>query len=146
MLNLCKVMQYEFLLEISAEEINASDGMSYEIHTSATNGSVQTQFFGENFDPFKLETFLKYEVILQLPKNFKGNVKVLIKRVAIDVLPDVGKDRMTVNGGILDNKYDRYEESIKPWYTSVTISLERDVKLAEIDKKLNIARMPGCTI
>ena len=47
--------------------------INYNIHTWARSGNISTQYFGDEFDPAKVERNIRYQVRIYVPENEKNN-------------------------------------------------------------------------
>ena len=66
-----------------------SDGLNYLIYTSATTGSVKTQYFGDKYDPDKIDKKLHYQIIIIPPVYLSHNpaytLTIEIEKVSMNV-------------------------------------------------------------
>ena len=126
-------------------------GLVYDVHTTATSGTITTQHFGDNFDADKVETQLSYEVNVYPPVSVQYNPNITlyfeIEKLSMKDLP-YGLDSMRVKGLEYieaDSIYtsQNYTPLAKRRYPyGYYIQLNREAFLADI-RKQKLHNVPG---
>ena len=148
---------YHGYTEISQPTIYESAGLvDYRLYTTATSGTISTQYFGDNFDADKVETKVYYQVYVYPPESVRNNPNVTLhfdteKLSMKELSSSTGKDRLRLNGYTGNMKENSTHASVNftppdssgsYWSTSNFITLDRNVILADVLKqKLDL--MPG---
>ena len=75
------------------------NGVTYDVHTSATSGTISTQYFGDMFDADKVETYTKYYVYVVPPDSVKSDSNVTlhfkVQKISLGGL-STGKDKISL--------------------------------------------------
>ena len=123
-------------------------GLAYLIGTSATTGSVKTQYFGDKYDPDKIERKLWYYIHIYPPAHVVNNpnytLTIEIEKVTMNVSGD-SKDKMYVSDGVgyLDPGQNVVVHNFTAPDNSIDIKFERDVADSDVDANRNLPSMPG---
>ena len=130
---------------------NYEEELYFLIWTSATSGSVTTQFFGENYDPNKVENHFSYQVWNFVPPEAINNpnytLTLEIEKVNMKVSGD-SEDKIYVYHGIGD--LDPQENFIVLNFTApsktIAVNIEREIKKKDIENNIDLQKMPGFKI
>ena len=129
-----------------------STGMTKLIFTSALSGSVGTEDYGHEFNPYLVWRNVDYRIYLYPQNNPNSTLHIEIEKLSMTGL-DTGKDIYKVNGGTtadgeprfwdLDADKDLLVNKFKPpgnsWYLFIL-----DRKLGKEDiRQLDLKQMPG---
>ena len=124
-----------------------SDRQNYNIFTSATSGSIKTQYYGYQYDPEKIEKKLFYRVTLYAPFWIVGNpdytLTLEIEKVSMRVPPDV----MILQYGLSISKFDIENKLVvvnitKPSRTTI-LSFSREADSSQIGMNTFLGSIPG---
>ena len=122
-----------------------SDGLNIIIYTSATSGSVTTQFYGGKFSPELVEGKVWYSVSVYPPESVRDNENVTLHlkldKISMRGLAPGSKDRVEMNFNDLDaDETTTYKNFTPPRYNY--LRLLRDVSAEDINKQ-KLDMMPG---
>ena len=128
-----------------------------EVATAATSGSIITQYFGEEFDEDKVETYIRYHIKVYPPASVRSNPNLTlhldIEKVSMKDLAG-GDDDLVVHGLVVDgnaaeifsNQSYIYTPHSSVWGTPLReyyeVKLDRQVLPADV-KKQKLDLMPG---
>ena len=120
-------------------------GVHYDVYTTATSGTVSTQYFGEEFDADKVETGpLSYRVNVNTPASVRNNPNVTlhlnIERVSLKDLSS-GHDTLYLLGTRDETSHYSHNYTAPTEYTYTT-ELDREVLPADVMKQ-KLSQMPG---
>ena len=125
------------------------DGDFYFIYTSATTGNIKTQYFGDKYDPDKIERKLWYKIRIYPPahvvKNLNFTLTLEIEKVNMKVSGD-SYDDMTVEEEIFDPDQNNLVLDFTAPDEYIYIRLWRNVNSKEIETNINLETMPGFSI
>ena len=126
-----------------------SYGLKYNIYTSATTGNFKTQYFGDKYDPDKIERKLYHMMKIYPPahvvKNPNYTLTLEIEKVNMKVSGD-SRDYMSVDWNILDSDQNNVVLNFTAPDEYIYIELWRNVKSKEIETNINLETMPGFSI
>ena len=128
---------------------NTLDKLKYTISTCATTGSIWTEFYGDKYDPQKIERKLDYRIFIGPPDYIAWNPKFIltleIEKVSMNISHLSSQDIMSVNSNTLDLDQKRFVINISSsaFAYSVKISLKRSVTQEDIGINANLKTMPG---
>ena len=119
----------------------------YSIETSATTGSIKTQYFGDKYDPDKIKRNINFIVTINPPANVKKNPKYTmtleIEKVSM-VLSGNSEEVMIVAGVPPDtNQNILVYNFTAPDENEIFIVLTRDVTQYDVNSNENLQSMPG---
>ena len=144
---------YHGFTQIDLPSWNERNGQSlmHSIYTSATSGSVTTQFFGQKYDPQKVETQFDYKVWIFVPpeavKNPNYTLTLEIQKISMRVSGD-SLDKIFIYGGIGD--LDPEENFIVLNFTApsktIAVNIERNIKKKDTENNIDLQKMPGFLI
>ena len=125
------------------------NGIYYEIYTTATTGSINTQYFGDKCDPDKIERKMYSKIYIYAPDHIRGKtdytLTLEIEKVSMVVTGD-SYDNMWVYGiGRLDPEQNYVVHNFTPSYER-TFTFSRDVTEYDVDSNWNLPSMPGFRI
>ena len=127
-------------------------GLRVDIFTSASSGTVSTQYFGDSFDENKVEKMLYYYIKIYTP-NVKNNtnytLSIEINKVLMKVSETFSDSReMLVFGNtIIDDNDDWWIKEIKAPEDSYKIRFKRSVSQKDItNNQMLLDTMPGFSI
>ena len=121
-----------------------SNQVNYFVYTTATSGSISTQYFGQEFDADKVEPFFFYRVRVDPPNNVWENPNVTL-HFEIQKLPlkhlSSGHDKLLIDESEM-NGNKSYTPPDGGMFGQYHIDLDRNVLLADVRiQKLSL--MPG---
>ena len=134
-----------------------SNRLIYLVESSATSGSVQTQFFEDKYDPDKVERKLVYQITIYPPEHALDNPNCTMTL-------EISKSTMNVSGNSEDkmlfytNKNGAYELTYLDDGKGVDVydfnappdriifQLRRDVTQKDIYENINMSDIPGFVI
>ena len=122
-------------------------GLQYSVRTTATSGSISTQYFGERFEADNLEADTKFlfSVMVSTPRNVRNNPNVTlhfeVERVAMKDLS--GEDDLSVYVDNLNDDITQISKNFTPPKAySYDVSFKRRVTLEDI-RRQKLYMMPG---
>ena len=115
---------------------SANERLIFITDTSATTGSFKTQYFGDKYDPDKIERKLYYIIGIYTPayvrKNPNYTLTLEIEKVSM-VVSENSKDEMSVNWSPLETDQNNVVYNFTAPDNDITITLERDVNLKDVE-------------
>ena len=127
------------------------DRVFYKVRTSATSGSISTQYFDDKFNASKVEIDLEYVVSIYPPASVKNNSKVTLRlhveRVSLADLSS-GEDTLKVVNTVIpvDRRGRKLNKTVsKSPLTNEEYKIQgtRDEVLPADVRKQNLKLMPG---
>ena len=127
------------------DEDDCSDCLVIRIDTTATEGAITTQYYGEKFKSGLVERKLWYSVLVDPPESAKHNENVTlhlkVEKMSMKGLSSVSKDKFDIDFETLNDDQIVIKNFTPPGYRNF-ISLVRDVISEDVEQmKLNV--MPG---
>ena len=133
------------------------DFLQYRDYTLATNGRVKSQYFGDNYDPNKIERALFYPVYILPPGRVVGNraytLTLEIERVLMNVSGNshdhdphcvtIMCDRLKINNQEIANDLKSIVLNLTGPGTRYELIFERRVTQEDIDNNADLGTMPG---
>ena len=130
---------------------NQEQGLNYGIFTSATTGSIKTQYFGDKYDPDKIERQLYFEINIYPPDDVEDNpdyeLIIEVEKVSVNLTEtEYGYEDLEVNVEGL-NQLDPDLTFVvlkfpKPGWM-VNIQLERNITEEDVVNNNDLESMPG---
>ena len=121
--------------------------LKFYTETSATSGTLRTQYFGDQFMSDKIERALICKIWIYPPAHVVQNpeytLTLKIERVVMTVSGD-SKDSFYLPGvGDLDSSQTILTQEYKAPFSNIFITVERYVNQDDIDSNRNLEKMPG---
>ena len=132
------------------DRIDGSSILTFDLRTSATQGNVTTQYFGEKFKQNLVETSLLYSVKILTPESVRNNANVTLhfqlEKVSMTGLSSASEDKFFMEGvGILESSRTSVSVQFSPPGDSNLMTLTRNVSEEDL-ANLRMDVMPGFSL
>ena len=118
----------------------------YNVETSATSGNLSTQYFGEMFDAFKVDSHINMLIRVYVPSSgrYDKNIKQVFDINKRSMTEVSGYDKIEFDYKTIDANLTSWSKSINgPLYSSSnTIAHDREVSRDDI-RNMKLDMMPG---
>ena len=125
------------------------DRLNYYIITSATTGNIKTQYFGDKYDPDKIERKLLYSIRIYPPahvvKNPNYTLTLEIEKVNMKVSGE-SKDVMKVDWKTLDPNQNNLVLNFTAPGENIWVGFRRNVNSKDLVSNAYLETMPGFSI
>ena len=130
---------------------SSEPGINYEVLTSALNGTVSTQHFGEKFNSSKVDMAFYYQIKVYVPQSVRYNENISmhfeIEKVSIEGQVGrwaSGQDNLKLSGlhANVGAEIQNMNKTYKPPGFHQTVTLARKVTAKDL-KRENLYLMPG---
>ena len=126
-------------------------GLDFRINTSATSGSFKSQYFGDNYDPKKIEPklYLFFSIFppVHVVKNPNFTLTLEIEKVSMTVLTGNSFESFYVYGfGFLHHDRKILIQNYTAPGEEIMILIKRNVNSKDVEGNRNLKTMPGFSI
>ena len=120
--------------------------LKYNIWTSATSGSIKTQYFGDKYDPDKIERKVDYDIFIFPPSHVVNNpnytLTLEIEKVPM-IVSGVSYDDVMIGYSSLDPNQNVVVQNFTAPTSSIRIRFPRDISQELVDNITDLETMPG---
>ena len=134
---------YNGYSQIGVPYLDDNNGLIYEIFSSARKGSVTTQFFGDTYDPNKIEKKIWYRVRIFPPYYYQGNLTLEIEKVSMKLTTTSTYLVQNLDSTDLDDERRFVVFNFSKPESAIEIFLSRDLSILDTYTNAYLGRVPG---
>ena len=132
--------------KIAVGGFGESYDLSYSINTYALNGSISSQYFGDDFDAKKVASDNEYVININVPydvtENYNVTMHIEIEKISIR---ESGSDQTFFQFLLLPTDLQTYKKVFSPPKMSTELRIQRKISKEDVST-LNMKLMPGFKI